>query len=95
MQGTTMPTRPPKDTDLARFLPESLKQLDDPQKDIPRIAKDAALTAEIEQVIVQIPTTHHLYCLDVCLSRGKSGGRHTVVLFARLNPGAVPGHGLR
>jgi DNA modification methylase len=52
------------ETDLARFLPDSLTKLDDPQRDIPRIAKDPALTAEIERAVQQIPTTHHLYRQD-------------------------------
>src|SRR5262249_12395305 len=50
--------------DLSGFLPESLTKLDDPQKDIPRIAKDPALTAAIERALPQIPTVHHLYRQD-------------------------------
>jgi DNA modification methylase len=34
--------------------------LADPQKDIPRIAKDRTLTTQIEQVIGQIPTRHDM-----------------------------------
>ncbi len=49
---------------FSRFLPESLTRLDDPQKDIPRIAKDAELTAKIERALLQIPTTHDLYGRD-------------------------------
>jgi DNA modification methylase len=52
------------DRDLYRYLPESLTSLGDPQKDIPRIAKEAALTDAIERTLSQIPTTHHLHCQD-------------------------------
>lgn len=51
-------------TDYWQFLPESVKHLDDPQKDIPRLAKDKAVTAAIEAAIGQLPTTHHLYRQD-------------------------------
>jgi modification methylase len=52
------------DVGLFHFLPPALRSLDDPQKDIPRIAKDTAVTAEIEQILPQIPTTHHLHRQD-------------------------------
>lgn len=55
---------PQVDGGLSRFLPAVLQRLDDPQKDIPRIAKDEALTAEIERAVAQVPTTHHLYRHD-------------------------------
>jgi len=46
--------------DLSYYLPENLRQLKDPQVDIPRIAKDQRLTAEIESAILHIPTEHTL-----------------------------------
>lgn len=49
---------------LWRFLPESLTRPSDPQKEIPRLAKDSALTTLIERALSQIPTTHHLHCQD-------------------------------
>jgi DNA modification methylase len=52
------------DKGLAALLPEVLRNLKDPQTDIPRIAKDPALTNEIERILCQIPTTHHIYRLD-------------------------------
>jgi len=60
----TPPPPPIEDRGLWDFLPEALKTLENPQKDIPRIAKDVSLTAEIEHVLGQIPTTHHLYRKD-------------------------------
>src|SRR4051812_46230515 len=55
---------PAADAGLARFLPEALRMLEDPQKDIPRIAKDETLTSQIERAVPHIPTVHHLYRQD-------------------------------
>ena len=49
---------------LACFLPPELAKLQDPQTDIPRIAKDSRLTALVESVVVSIPTRHDLYLHD-------------------------------
>jgi DNA modification methylase len=49
---------------LAAFLPRHLRNLTDPQTDIPRIAKDRAAIAQIELAIQQIPTSHKLYLHD-------------------------------
>jgi DNA modification methylase len=40
------------------------RELTDPQRDLPRLAKDRKVTAEIEQVLAQIPTTHQLFRQD-------------------------------
>jgi DNA modification methylase len=64
---------------LSPFLPKSLRRLDDPQKDIPRIAKDESLTAEIERTLLQIPTTHHLYRQDARAMRLEPASVHLVV----------------
>jgi DNA modification methylase len=66
-------------TRLTASLPESLRQLEDPQKDIPRIAKDRALTAEIEESLSQIPTTHHIYRQDARAVRLEPASMHLVV----------------
>jgi DNA modification methylase len=50
--------------DLMELLPKQLRQLDDPQKAMPRIAKDTKLMAEIEGAIAEVPTTHDLRCFD-------------------------------
>ena len=49
---------------LVRFLPDSLSNLDNPQTDIPRIAKDKGLLKQIESAVQQIPTSHELYQAD-------------------------------
>jgi modification methylase len=52
---------PPQDgTGLLDLLPKALRILADPQKDIPRIAKDQTLTAEIEATLPWVPTVHNL-----------------------------------
>jgi hypothetical protein len=46
--------------DPADLLPNELRNLADPQTDLPRIAKDRKLTALIESVVKEIPTRHDL-----------------------------------
>jgi modification methylase len=43
------------------YLPPSVSCLDDPQTDIPRIAKDRILLRQIEAAVQQIPTAHKLF----------------------------------
>jgi DNA modification methylase len=62
--ATKLPQQQQEEDLLAAFLPEALRQLQDPQKDIPRIAKDQQLTDEIEQLLPQLPSTHHLHRQD-------------------------------
>ena len=45
-------------------LPESVAQLDDPQRDIPRIARDQKLLSQIEAVVQRLPTWHELFQAD-------------------------------
>jgi DNA modification methylase len=42
------------------YLPASVARLENPQTDIPRIAKDKKLLGEIEAAVQQIPTKHRL-----------------------------------
>jgi DNA modification methylase len=46
--------------DIREYLPVELRDLSDPQSDLPRIAKDLKLTALIESVLRDIPTRHDL-----------------------------------
>ncbi|MDE2854222.1 MAG: site-specific DNA-methyltransferase [Chloroflexota bacterium] len=48
--------------DLGPFVPSALRRLENPQTDLPRIAKDSQLTNAIEQAVRSIPTNHML-CL--------------------------------
>ena len=47
-------------SNLASFVPAEIYPLNDPQTDIPRIAKDKRLTGLIDEAVRKIPTTHIL-----------------------------------
>jgi len=49
---------------LLRFVPASLTKIEDPRREIPRIAKDVAVMAEIERQLPLVPTVHQLYQQD-------------------------------
>jgi len=46
------------------FLPPQLRNLGDPQTDLPRIARDPNLTALIDSIVPRIPTVHDLHRAD-------------------------------
>jgi DNA modification methylase len=46
--------------ELTALLPKELRDLDNPQTDLPRIAKDRDLTALIESLLRDIPTKHDI-----------------------------------
>ena len=50
--------------DLAEFIPDELRELDDPQTAIPRIARTPELTRLIEAAVQRIPTRHELHLGD-------------------------------
>jgi len=50
--------------DYIDYLPRTVSVLENPQKDIPRIAKNEMLLKQIESAVKQIPTTHNLYQAD-------------------------------
>ena len=45
---------------LAEFVPSGVYPLENPQTDIPRIARDTKLTQLIDAAVQRIPTTHML-----------------------------------
>lgn len=51
-------------TELAELLPPAISRLENPQTDIPRIAKDPKLTLLIEGAVRGLPTSHDLYLHD-------------------------------
>ena len=61
---TQLRSAPQEAIDFRRFVPEELRDLADPQRDLPRIAKDRRLTSAIECALPEIPTTHRLHNLD-------------------------------
>lgn len=50
--------------DPAQWLPPEIGEITDHQTDLPRIAKDAKLTAAIEARLAQLPTSHDLHLHD-------------------------------
>ena len=49
---------------LASFVPADILPLDNPQTDIPRIAKDKRLVALIEEAVCRVPTKHTIHMAD-------------------------------
>ncbi len=47
--------------DYSDFLPDAVCDLENPQTDIPRIAKDHQLLMQIENALRQLPTKHRLF----------------------------------
>lgn len=65
---------------LADYVPRELRHLDDPQRDLPRIAKDQKLTRLIESALQEIPTRHELHLADARTMRFLAPGSvHLVV----------------
>jgi modification methylase len=50
--------------DLSRYVPRDIGELDDPQTQIPRIAKDPNLIGLINSAVQQVPSTHQLLLGD-------------------------------
>lgn len=55
---------PSDSASLSFFVPKDLRNLSDPQRDIPRIAKNEETVRRIEQAVRTIPTMHRLYMED-------------------------------
>jgi DNA modification methylase len=66
--------------DLSRFVPPEVYPLNDPQTDLPRIAKDNRLVKLIADSVRKIPTTHTLYLGDARdMNRLEPGSVHLVM----------------
>ncbi len=65
---------------LSDFVPPELLSLENPQTDLPRIAKDENLIHLIDQAVRQIPSTHTLHLADArTMSSLKPESLHLVV----------------
>ena len=64
---------------MAEFLPKKLRNLTNPQTDLPRIAKDCALTELIETAVQEIPTHHQLRLGDARSVKLAPNSVHLVV----------------
>jgi DNA modification methylase len=70
----------PGHVDLAKFVPEELRQLGDLQSAIPEVAKNEALLALIERAVKEIPTQHVLVHGDARrMSKERVGRAHLVL----------------
>jgi DNA modification methylase len=78
-QSATESLQKQSDVSLSDFLPKVLLSLQDPQRDIPRIAKDESLTRQIEEALTFIPTAHHLYRNDAREIQMEAESVHLVV----------------
>lgn len=66
--------------DLARFVPREVYPLNDPQTDLPRIAKDKRLITLIEDAVQRIPTNHNLCLSDARdMNELEPGSVHLVI----------------
>ncbi len=61
------------------FIPEELRELENPQTALPAIAKDARLTGLIEEAVRRIPTQHDLFLGDARSVRLKPESVHLIV----------------
>jgi modification methylase len=55
---------PPQDDNLLQYVPAVFRELEDPQRDIPRIARDPRLSAQLESATKGIPSKHDLHLAD-------------------------------
>src|SRR5260370_415567 len=68
------------DCDADAFISREIGMLDDPQKDLPRIARDMNLVSKIESLVRQLPSRHDLYCRDArTLEFLKPGSVHLIL----------------
>lgn len=64
----------------AEFVPKEILPLENPQTDMPRIAKDERLVRLIEEAVQRIPTHHHLWLGDARRIEGLRNGSVHLVL---------------
>ena len=64
---------------LGTFVPESLRDLTDPSRDLPRLAKKRSVMAAIEAAVVEVPTRHQLLLGDARLAALPAESVHLVV----------------
>ena len=56
----SVPSGEPSTDALAAFVPEPFRDLKDPSRDLPRLAKDARAMVAIESAVARVPTRHRL-----------------------------------
>jgi hypothetical protein len=64
MALTMCEQEPVAPSSLWQYVPETLRELSDPARDLPRIAKDRQLAFQIESAVRDVPTRHDLHLAD-------------------------------
>ncbi|MEW6720567.1 MAG: site-specific DNA-methyltransferase [Thermodesulfobacteriota bacterium] len=59
-----VPDRQEDRVDLRDYVPSLLRSLDNPQVDIPRIARDEKLSSMVENAVLRVPTCHEVRNAD-------------------------------
>ncbi len=67
------------DSPLANFVPEQFRDLSDPSRDLPRLAKEPSAMAAIELAVFQVPSSHRLLLGDARFAALPAGSVHLVV----------------
>ncbi len=68
-----------EDAPLATFVPEQFRELSDPSRDLPRLAKEPAAMAAIESAVFQVPSRHRLLLGDARVAALPAESVHLVV----------------
>jgi len=67
------------DAPLATFVPEQLRDLNDPSRDLPRLAKEPSAMAAIESAVFQVPSSHRILLGDARYAALPAESVHLVV----------------
>ena len=68
-----------EDAPHATFVPEQFRELSDPSRDLPRLAKEPAAMAAIESAVFQVPSRHRLLLGDARVAALPAESVHLVV----------------
>ena len=67
------------DNVLGALVPEAFRNLKDPARDLPRLAKDPSAVAAIESAVHRIPTMHRVFLGDARIASFPAGSVHLVL----------------
>ena len=67
------------DAPLERFVPEPFRKLDDPARDLPRLAKAPSAMSRLAAAVARVPTAHRLLRGDARRARLPAGSVHLVL----------------
>ena len=67
------------DNVLDALVPEAFRNLEDPARDLPRLAKDPSATAAIESAVHRVSTKHQVFLGDARIASFPAGSVHLVL----------------